>query len=84
MVLTEAQNNHLAKVYPESRPEMEKYLSSRSSVFIRPQTECSDVPPYAICVVETPGFWIDCCDSIQQAKALAHTLDLPVVDEDEA
>jgi hypothetical protein len=74
--MTAAQRAHVAKVYPECRNEMASYLASGAQVVIYRQDECGDdVPPYAIAVAGT-DFWVDCCDTPQEAMALARSLGL--------
>lgn len=80
MALTPHQAAHVAKVFPEARAEMSDYLARGVAVGIRPQNECGpDVPPIAIWVVEEPAFWIDCCNTVAEAKAQAEALGLRVV-----
>ncbi|CAG9252074.1 conserved hypothetical protein [Paraburkholderia unamae] len=76
--MSAAQCAHVAKVYPECRGEMAHYLSCGPEVVIYRQNECGDdVPPYAIAVAGT-DFWVDCCDTSDEAVALARSLGLTV------
>ncbi|WP_432263503.1 hypothetical protein [Cupriavidus sp. TMH.W2] len=78
--LTPAQAAHVAQVHPECRVEMAEYLSAGTDVVIGRQNDCgSDVPAYAIAVAARQDFWIDCCDTPEEAKALARSLGLTVV-----
>jgi hypothetical protein len=80
MRLTVAQANHVAKVFPECRTEMTDFLEAGAGVVIYKQSECgSDVPPYAIAVAGT-AFWIDCCETPEDATVLALSLGLKVVE----
>ncbi|WP_059414294.1 hypothetical protein [Cupriavidus basilensis] len=79
--LTTAQAAHVAKVFPECRAEMAGYLAAGVAVVIGRQNECGpDVPPYAIAVATRQDFWIDCCNTPDEAKALAEGLGLSVID----
>lgn len=75
--LTAEQASHVAKVYPECKAEMARYLSSGAQVVICLQDECGDVPPYAIKVAGT-DFWVDCCATPEEAATLARSLGLTV------
>ncbi|KVA53984.1 hypothetical protein WI61_06580 [Burkholderia cepacia] len=80
MHLTVAQASHVAKVFPECRAEMADFLEARAEVVIYKQDECgSDVPPFAIAVAGT-AFWIGCCETPEEATALADSLGLKVVE----
>ncbi|AOJ97494.1 hypothetical protein DM992_39470 (plasmid) [Burkholderia sp. JP2-270] len=80
MRLSVAQANHVAKVFPECRTEMTDFLEASAEVVIYRQNECgSDVPPYAIAVAGT-AFWIDCCETPEEATALADSLGLKVLE----
>lgn len=80
MRLTVAQANHVAKVFPECRTEMTDSLEAGAEVMIYKQNKCgSDVPPYAIAVAGT-AFWIDCCETPEDATVLVHSLGLKVVE----
>lgn len=76
--LTAVQAEHVAKVFPEYRAEMQQYLATGARVVICRQNECGEVPPYAI-TVEGTAFWIDCCDTQDEAQTLAESLGLTVV-----
>jgi hypothetical protein len=80
MPITTAQAHHIAKVFPECRAEMTDFFETGAEVVIYKQDECgSDELPYAIAVVGT-AFWIDCCKTLEEAKALASSLGLKVVE----
>jgi len=75
--LTDAQAAHVAAAPPECRADMAGYLAAGASVVIYRQSECGkDVPPFAL-GVEGTDFWIDCCDSPEDAVAQATKLGLP-------
>lgn len=79
LMLTEFQASHVRKAFPESRQMMADFLSRGVEVFVSRQNECgSDIPPFAIRVVEQPAFWIDCADSVRAATQLAKDLGLKV------
>lgn len=78
---THIQALHVAAVFPESRAQMEAYLAEGVAVVVGPQSECGpDVPPIAIAVASDQEFWIDCCETVEAAKARAHALGLRVVE----
>jgi hypothetical protein len=78
MPITTAQAHHVAKVFPECRAEMTDFFEAGAEVVIYKQDECgSNDLPYAIAVAGT-AFWIDCCKTLEEAKALASSLDLKV------
>lgn len=78
--MTPLQIAHVESVYPESREQMAKYLVAGVDVLVGPQNECgADVPPIAIAVASDQEFWIDCCATVQLAKARAKALGLRVV-----
>lgn len=80
-MLTKRQSFHVRSVYPECRDAMASFLEGGVKVFVTSQNECgTDVPPFAIRVVDQPDFWIDCASSAQSAAALAIDLGLRVVD----
>jgi hypothetical protein len=79
--LNPVQAAHVAAVFPECKAEMTAFLADGAEVIIVRQTECgSDVPPVAIAVASDQAFWIDCCATIEAAKARAHALGLRVVE----
>jgi hypothetical protein len=79
-MLTPAQIAHVAAVFPECHAEMARYLKEGVEVVIGPQNECGpDVPPIAIAVASAHDFWIDCCNTVEQARARATELGLRVV-----
>lgn len=74
------QSAHVASVYPECRDQMARYLQQGAEVVIGLQTECGpDVPPIAIAVAADRSFWIDCCETIELARARAKALGLRVL-----
>ncbi|ENZ78068.1 MULTISPECIES: hypothetical protein [Ralstonia] len=78
--LTPAQLAHLARVELRSRQaggEMAQYLAEGADVVVYRQDECREAPPFAIGVVGT-DFWIDCCDSREEAFTVAESLGLKV------
>lgn len=80
-MLTALQAAHVASVFPECKSQMSDYLASGVRVVIGPQSECGpDVPPIAIAVASDQAFWIDCCETVEAAKARAHALGLRVVE----
>lgn len=75
--LSPAQHAHVLKVFPETRTDMANYLRSGAQVIVGPQSEASpDVPPIAISVLAVPDFWIDCCDSVEEAHQRIDSLGL--------
>lgn len=79
--LTPMQAAHVAAVIPECKSQMANYLAAGVEVLVGPQTECGpDVPPIAIAVASDPAFWIDCCETVEAAKARAQSLGLRVVE----
>lgn len=76
--LTAAQQAHVAKVFPECRVDMARFLAAGAEVAIGLQDEVGDAPPYAIAVKGT-DFWIDCHPSVERAVAAAQALGLKVV-----
>lgn len=79
MSLTPAQSAHIASAFPETRAEMTRFLEAGVGVLVHRHDECGgDVPPYAI-VVDRTSFWIDCCDTPEEAEALACSLGLKVL-----
>lgn len=80
MPLTPIQAAHVAKAFPEFRAAMADFLSRNVAVCIGPQNECGpDVPRIAIWVVEKPSFWIDFCETLEDAVMRAELLGLRVV-----
>ncbi len=79
MELTQAQQQHVAKVYPEVRADMAAYLAASAEVIVRQQREVGEAGPFAI-EVRDSDFWID-CDTKDGAVSLAQSLGLRVVDE---
>jgi hypothetical protein len=81
-MLTNVQQAHLARVFPDCREEMADLLGRGVDVWVALQNECgADVPPYAIRVVEQPDLWIDCARSYEEGVALAKSLGLRVVSD---
>lgn len=78
MELTQAQQQHVAKVYPECRADMTNYLAAGAEVIVRHQREVTEAGQFAIEVRDT-DYWIDCCDTKEGAVALAQSLGLSVV-----
>jgi len=80
-MLTTIQADHVAAVFPEVKAQMEAYLSAGVDVVVANQTECGpDVPPIAIAVAADQAFWIDCCETVEAAKARAQALGLRVLE----
>lgn len=80
-MLTHVQAAHVAAVFPEVRAQMAAFLSAGVEVVVGPQTECGpDVPAIAIAVAADQEFWIDCCETVEAAKAHALALGLCVVE----
>ncbi len=80
-MLTALQEAHVAAVFPECKAQMSSYLAAGVEVVIGPQTECGpDVPPIAIAVASDQAFWIDCCETVESAKARAQALGLRLVE----
>lgn len=78
MPLTEAQLQHVAKVYPNIRTEMAQYLEDGVEVKICVQREVPEVGAFAIAVRDS-DFWIDCCSTKEEAEVLAKQLGLRVI-----
>ncbi|MCI3206431.1 MULTISPECIES: hypothetical protein [Pandoraea] len=76
--LTAAQVAHVAKVFPECREDMAKYLISGAEVLVVQQDEVHQALPQAIVVIGT-AFWVDCCDTRAEAVNLAESLGLVVL-----
>lgn len=80
-MLTPVQAAHVADVFPECRTQMLAYLKAGVEVVVGRQTECGpDVPPIAIAVASDQSFWIDCCETVEAAKARAQALGLRVLE----
>lgn len=80
MALSSHQQAHVAKVFPESREQMEKYLEERVEVVVYLQNECGDdVPPFAVAPRDNQEFWIGCWDTAEAAAEEAIALGLKVV-----
>ncbi|TXI24208.1 MAG: hypothetical protein E6Q67_03035 [Roseateles sp.] len=77
MELTQAQRQHVAKVYPECRADMAAYLAASAEVIVRHQREVEEAGQFAIEVRGT-DFWIDCCNTKESAVALAQSLGLSI------
>jgi hypothetical protein len=75
--MTEAQGQHVAKVYPEFRDEMAAHLLSGAEVMIRAQDEVGEAGAFAI-EVRGSDFWIDCCSTQEAAENRALRLGLRV------
>ena len=78
--LSQAQQDHVMKVFPETRASMADYLRQGAEVHIYRQDEVPDVPPVALAVSSFPAYWIDCVESESAALALAAKLGLLVKD----
>lgn len=76
--ITDAQQSFLAKVPARLHAQYVDLFARRVEVVIQLQDEVPEVPKYAICAVEQPEFWIDCCDTAREAAELAKTLGLVV------
>ncbi|MGE8063895.1 hypothetical protein [Pseudomonas sp. NPDC089569] len=76
--LSQSQKDHVMRVFPESRASMADYLRQGVEVYIYLQDEVSEVPPFAIAVVQDPAYWIDCVESKSAALAYATELGLVV------
>lgn len=74
--LSDTQRKHVAKVFPECRTDMARYLSEGAVVDVCRQRAVGDAPPFAIYVRSDPDFWIDCCESEKEAWAHAKSLGL--------
>lgn len=74
--LTSTQLAHVAKVFPESRSAMARYLADGVKVDFVQQREVGEAPAYAIYVCSDPDFWIDCCPSVEEAQELSKSLGL--------
>jgi adenylate cyclase len=76
--LTPAQMLQVRKASPECKVDMTHYLRAGVDVDIYRQNETgSDVAPFAIQVSNT-DFWVDCCETVVEARALARSLGLYV------
>jgi hypothetical protein len=80
--LTQAQQEHVLRVYPENRASMADYLRQGVEVYIYRQDEVPDVPPVAIAVVQDPAYWIECVDSESAALTFAADLGLVVASKE--
>ena len=69
--LTSTQLAHVAKVFPECRSTMARYLADGVEVDVVRQREVGEAPAYAIYVCSDPDFWIDCCPSFEEAQELS-------------
>ncbi len=76
--LGQIQLAHIEHVFPECKAQMADYLSDGVEVGICRQREVGEAPPYAIYVRADPAFWIDCCESVEQARERAASLGLKV------
>lgn len=74
--LSNTQRAHVAKVFPECRSDMARYLAEKAVVDVCLQRAVGDAPPFAIYVCSDPDFWIDCCESENEAWARAKALGL--------
>lgn len=80
MALNNYQQEHVAKVFPESREQMQKYLEEGVEVVVYLQNECGDdVPPFAVAPKDNREFWIGCWDTAESAAKRATALGLKVV-----
>ena len=80
MALKNYQQEHVAKVFPESREQMQKCLEEGVEVVVYLQNECGDdVPPFAVAPKDNPEFWIGCWDTAESAAKQATALGLKVV-----
>ncbi|WP_095158362.1 hypothetical protein [Pseudomonas sp. Irchel 3E13] len=80
MTLSNHQQAHVAKVFPECREQMEMYLEERVEVVVYLQNECGvDVPPFAVAPKDNQEFWIGCWDTAEEAAKEAIALGLKVV-----
>lgn len=76
--LNAAQIEYLRDV-TDARAEIAEYLRRGVAVHIVHQTDVPDAPPYALTVVEKPGFWIGCFSTAAEADAIAQKIGLVVV-----
>lgn len=74
-----AQAAHLMRVPEHCRIEMRQAMMSQKPVRVYRQNDVSDVPPWAICIADE-AFWIECCETREEAVAYAESLGMPVVD----
>lgn len=59
--------------------QMAQYMIDKADVYIERQTEVPDAPPYAICVLEQPDFWVDCDNTSMAAHITARALGFTIV-----
>ncbi|HFL7937949.1 hypothetical protein IYR97_26150 (plasmid) [Pseudomonas fulva] len=76
--LTQKQQDHVLKVFPETRASMADYLRQGAQVCIYPQNEVPEAPPVAIALLQTPEYWFECVDTVSAAVTLAAELGLVV------
>ena len=78
MQLTSSQKKHVDSTPPVFRAEMAGFLADCVDVVIHLQDAVPDVGRFAVAVRDS-GFWIDCCDTKEEAALLATQLGLRVV-----
>lgn len=76
--LTQKQQDHVMKVFPETRASMADYLRQGAQVCIYTQNEVPEAPPIAIALLQTPEYWFECVDTERDAVTLAAELGLVV------
>lgn len=80
MTLTKIQQEHVAKVFPECRGQMQAYLAQGVEVVVYRQHECiGDVAPFAVAPKDNQEFWIGCWETAELAAAKATELGLTVI-----
>lgn len=81
--LTDFQQAHVAKVFPETQEEMAQRLRDGNDVFIGRQDFAPELPPFAIFALDDPEFTFECCDTESEAIALAKQLGLVVIPKEQ-
>jgi hypothetical protein len=80
--LSQAQKDFITGLPIDVQAETASYLRRGVDCEIRLQIEMDDAPAFALRVTENQEFWIDCFDSVTEAKETALRLGLRVVDLD--
>lgn len=77
--LSSAQLQHVMGTAYGLRSQMAEYFRRGVAVEIVHQDDDKTLPPISIRIANDLDFWIDCCDSRDEAVGLAMALGLPVV-----
>lgn len=80
--LNYAQLDFMSRIVGPERKQVADYIRRQVAVSVVANTEVPEAPPFALDVMESPGYWLDCFDTAELATAAAEALGLPIVEKE--